>query len=67
MKKPEFAIGEEYVLFLIQSDPKNPEYQLQPPEGYFIKNGLKYQGTLGGDEIIEISKSRLKYLISASQ
>ena len=59
---PSFSVGEEYILFIGNSEFNSSGYQIRAPTGYLIKNGLRYEGN-SGDDPISATKTGLKMLI----
>jgi len=62
MKTPSLSVGEEYILFIDNSEINSSGYQIRAPTGYLIKNGSRYEGDSGG-EPISATRSGLKMLI----
>ena len=62
MKTPPLSVGEEYILFIDNSEFNSSGYQIRAPTGYLIKNGSRYEGDSGG-EPISATKTGLKMLI----
>jgi hypothetical protein len=61
IENPSFSVGEEYILFIDNSEYNSSGYQIRAPAGYLINNGSRYEGYSG--DPISATKTGLKMLI----